>query len=179
MAATGLISVPKQTLREMLAECAAVRTFLNVGSAAAALPHIYGSWIFGETEIQISKPFIIVSAHLLRMNLLSVTPGNNLWPNAREFKIEFFIDDPGAPQVVGGQVDPARIESGTQTLENVMGDVMLQLADLAGQDRGTGINSWLNLNYISLDNTWSRTDVESWPVRGPECYNALIVGVNY
>lgn len=179
MAATGIISAPKQTLREMLAECAAVRTFLGVSTADAAKQRIYGSWMFGDGTIQIAKPFIIVSAHMLRLNLQSVGPGNNLWPNVREFKAEFFIDDPGQPEVVGGEVDPQRIEAGTETLENVLGGVMEQLADLAGQDRGNGLNSWLCLNYLALDNTWSRTDVESWPVRGPECYNAIIVGVNY
>jgi hypothetical protein len=125
-----LITTPKRKLRELLADCPAVRSFLGVASSAAALQKIYSSWLYG--DIAAKRPFIIVEHARLRLQANGAGIDNNFWIGDRRLAITLTCDDPLGLAVIDGEVTPADLESSTFTIESKLETIMEEMSDRLG-----------------------------------------------
>lgn len=171
MTPVGLISAPKHTLIQMLADCEAAQEFLGVGNSSAAVERIRTEWTLG--TVRELMPMIVVT--LSRLELVSIAGGvkDTLWPSGegRVFLVELFARDPGEPKIVREKVEQPALESGTLSVENALGQIIEQLA------AQSSVDDKLTLGRISLNQPWNRSDPQSWPTYGSEVYAQFFVTV--
>lgn len=171
---SGMISEPKQNLREMLAECASWRAFLGVGSdQAAAQAKTYSDFVFGSETLQLARPFGILTFPRLRLDKIGVGPMHHLWPRTRQIDVLMFCNDPGLPTIAGGKVPIVEIETGTLLLENFVGNLFEELRQLAALD------ARLAIDWLDWSQNWVRTSPETWPSEAAQCYSFFSVGFEW
>lgn len=174
---SGILSEPKQLLREMLAECAAFRAFLGVGSEAEALAKTHTEFIVGGLEEK--RPLAIVTINEILIEAISSggqSGSLQLHPKQRSLKVELFCDDPGQPRVVENKVDVNALQTGTLLLENAVGQILEELKNLSAVEDRLAISSlhW-NQNWLRGTEPKNWLDADS----NPECYTYFLVGVQW
>jgi hypothetical protein len=171
---SGIISEPKDILRDMLAECASWRAFLNAGSEAAAKAKTYNDFIFGDETLQLARPFAIVTFPRITLETISTSAGKlDLWPRHRELMVQMFCDDPGRPTIVANKIPIVEIETGTLLLENFIGNLFTELKELSAAD------DRLAINRLDWSQPWVRSKPDTWPSEAANCYSFFTVGVEW
>ncbi len=171
---SGIISEPKDILRDMLAECASWRSFLGVSSEAAAKAKTYTDFLFGDETLQLARPFGIVMLPSITVKAISTSVGKlDLWPETRELVVQMFCDDPGRPTIVANKIPIVELETGTMLLENFVGNLFTELMDLSAA------NDRLAINRLMWNQNWVRSKPETWPSEAANCYSFFTVGVEW
>lgn len=171
---SGMISEPKQKLRELLAECASWRAFLGVGSdQAAARAKTYSDFLFGEETLQLARPFAILTFPELTLEKIGAGGVHHLWPKLRQIDVLMFCNDPGAPSITQGKVPILEIETGTVLLENFIGNLFEEMRALAASD------DRLAIDRLKWSQPWVRTKPETWPSEAAQCYSFFSVGIEW
>jgi hypothetical protein len=171
---SGMISEPKQALRELLAECASWRAFLGVGGdQAAARAKTYSDFVFGSETLQLARPFAILMFPRIRLTKIGTGGMHHLWPQVRQIDVQMFCNDPGSPKVVQGKVPIVEIETGTMTLENFIGNLFEEMRQLAAVEDRLAIDS------LDWSQNWVRTNPDTWPSEPSQCYSFFSVGFEW